>query len=69
MKSCLNCIHGKFNQRYFYTYSYTGECGHWDYMIRDRSLDAVEINSEDPAEIERSFQKIGEQCPAWEAKL
>lgn len=69
MKSCLNCIFGSFGiQADSRVYFYAGECGHWEKAIRDQALDAIEMNSEDPAEIEQPFQQIGEQCPAWEVK-
>ncbi|MBD2488995.1 hypothetical protein [Aulosira sp. FACHB-615] len=67
MKSCLNCVHGSFwKQEDHHLYYYTGECEHWEKAIREQAFDAIEIGSEDPAELEQPFKQIGEQCPVWE---
>lgn len=69
MKSCLNCIFGSFNlQADSHVWFYAGECEHWEKAIAQQVFDAIEINSEDPAELEQPFKQIGEKCPTWEVK-
>ncbi len=69
-KSCLTCLNGNFHQELdHHLYSYAGECEHWEEVIARQVLSAIEVNSEDLEEIERLFERIGEQCPAWEVRV
>lgn len=69
-KSCLSCLLGEFRQVIDSgLYSYSGQCCHFESGISQQVTGIVEVENEDLIVIEEMFEKVGQECPMWEAQL